>query len=150
MLRSLLGLLACAVLYFSTISAFVWIGRRRIEWASHRGLVLEPRPEFPSLTGILRRHSIDMTLIYGAFFIVLGLAGFSIWQRVGIAAMAALVFGSFWIANSPGQIGLDVASAVRRRTSTAGYWCLSVADWFGYLGVLCFGAALLVEVLDLL
>jgi len=147
MLRSLVGLFASVALYLSAISAFVWAGRRRIDWASRRGLELGPRPSFPSAAEIWRRHGVDMTLIYGAFFIVLALADFSIWQRVGIAALAALVFGSFWVANSPSPLGLEVASPARRKMSTAGYWCLSVADWFGYLGVLCFGTALLVEVL---
>lgn len=58
------GLVGCAVLYLATIYAFVWAGKRRIEW-------------------------------------------------VGIAGLVALVFGSFWIS-----------------------------------GILCFGAAVLVEALS--
>jgi len=88
-----------------------------------------------------------MTVIYGVIFLALALAGFSLWQRIGFAGLAALVFGSFWISNSQGRIGLDVASPARRAGSSVGYWCLSVADWFGYLGVLCFGTAFLAEVL---
>lgn len=147
MLSLLVGLLASAALYLCAISAFVWVGRRRIDWASRHGLALGPRPNFPSLADLWKRHGVDMTLIYGASFVLLALADFSIWQRVGLAVLAALVFGSFWVSNSPGQIGLDVASPVRRTASTAGYWCLAVADWLGYMGVLCFGTALLVEVL---
>ena len=146
MVRSLVGLVACAALYLSSIYAFVWIGKRRIQWATHRGVTLGPEPTFPSVSGIWTRHSVEMTVIYGILFIALALAGFSIWQRAGIAGLAALVFGSFWIANSPNPIGLDVASPARRAASTAGYWCLAVADWFGYMGVLCFGTALLVEI----
>jgi hypothetical protein len=147
MLRSFVGLFACAVLYLGVIFAFVWAGKRRIAWASRRGESLGPEPKFPSASEIWKRHGVDMTVIYGLFFLVLAFAGFSIWQRVGIAGLAALVFGSFWIANSPGRIGLDVASRARRTASAAGYWCLSVADWFAYLGVLCFLTALVVELL---
>jgi hypothetical protein len=31
--------------------------------------------------------------------------------------------------------------------SRVGYWCLSVVDWFGYMGVLCFGTAVIAELL---
>ena len=142
----LVGLFACSALYLSAIYAFVWIGERRIKWAASHGVTLGTGPKFPSVSEIWTRHSVEMTLIYGIFFAALALAGFSIWQRVGIAALAALVFGSLWIANSPNPVGLDIGSPARRAASTAGYWCISVADWFGYMGGLCFGTALLVEV----
>lgn len=88
-----------------------------------------------------------MTVIYAILFLGLDAAGFSLGERVGIAGLAALVFGSFWIANSPGQVGLDAASPARRAASNIGYWCLSVADWLGYMGVLCFGTAVIAELL---
>jgi len=147
MAKAAAGLVACAALYLTTIYAFVWFGRRRIDWAASRGVALEPEPSFPSAREIWTRHSVDMTVIYGVIFLALALAGFSLWQRIGFAGLAALVFGSFWISNSQGRIGLDVASPARRAGSSVGYWCLSVADWFGYLGVLCFGTAFLAEVL---
>jgi hypothetical protein len=147
MLESVVGLIACASLYLGAIWTFVWIGKRRIEWASRHGVAVGPKPQFPSVPEIWTRHSAEMTVIYGVFFLALALAGFPLWQRVGIAAFASLVFGSFWIANSPSRIALDVASPARRTASTAGYWCLSVTDWFSYMGVLCFGTAFLVELL---
>lgn len=147
MLSSVIGLILCVAFYLSAIYGFVWIGNRRIQWASDHGVTLGPRPEFPSPIEIWTRHSVEMTVIFGIFFVALGLSGFPLWQRVGIAGLIALVFGSFWISNSPTPIALDVASPARRMASTAGYWCLSVADWFGYVGVLCFGTALLLELL---
>ena len=87
-----------------------------------------------------------MTVIFGIFFVALALSGFVIWQRLGIAGLLALLFGYSAIANSPSPVALDIASPARRMASTAGYWCLAVVDWFGYLGVLCFATALLVEV----
>jgi len=147
MLRSLVGLIACASLYLISIYGFVWMGKRRIERASRRGVALSPEPMFPSAAEIWRRHSVDMTVIYGLFFGALGLADFTIWQRVGIAGLAALVFGSVWISNSSYRLNLGIASPARERAGAIGYWCLSIADWFGYLGILCFGTALIVEVI---
>lgn len=146
MVFSIIGLIASGLLYLSTIYAFVWAGERRVQWAARHGLALGPAPTFPSAAEIWRRHGVEMTIIYGAFFVALALAGFPLWQRAAIAGLAALVFGSFWIANSAERIRLDVASPTRRSASSVGYWCLSVADWCGYMGVLCFGTALLVEV----
>jgi len=145
MFKAAAGLAACAALYLTAIYAFVWSGNRRIAWASSRGVVLGPKPSFPSAREIWSRHSVSMTVTYGTLFLAMTLAGFSLWQRVGFAALAGLVFASFWISNSQDRIALDVASPARRTASIVGYWCLSVADWFGYMGVLCFGAALLVE-----
>jgi hypothetical protein len=147
MITSIIGLIVCALLYLGAIAVFVRVGRRRIKWASREGVSLGPEPEFPSAAEIWTRHSVEMTVIYGVFFVALAVADFPIWQRVGIAGLAALVFGSLWIANSPTPVGLDIATPRRRVASTAGYWCLAVADWFGYMGVLCFGTSLIVEAL---
>jgi hypothetical protein len=146
MLTSIAALIACAVLYLTAIYAFVWAGRRRIEWAAGQGLALGPEPKFPSVPDIWGRHSVEMTVIYGAIFLALAAAGLSVGEWVGFAALSAVVFGSFWIANSPGEIALDAASPGRRTMSRVGYWCLSVADWFGYMGVLCFGTAVIAEI----
>lgn len=147
MLRSLAGLIACGALYLSAIYAFVWAGRRRIEWAASQDLALGPEPTFPSAPEIWRRHSVELTVIYGIIFLALAAAGFSLGKRVGFAGLSALVFASFWIANSPGHIALDAASPARRTASTVGYWCLAVADWFGYMGMLCFATAVIAELL---
>jgi glycerol uptake facilitator-like aquaporin len=145
MFKAAAGLAACGALYLTAIYAFVWFGNRRIEWASSRGVALGPKPSFPSAREIWSRHRVEMTVTYGICFLALALADFSLWQRVGFAGLAALVFGSFWISNSRDRIVLDAASPARKTASSVGYWFLSVADWFGYLGILCFGTALLVE-----
>ncbi|HET7053209.1 MAG TPA: hypothetical protein VFI09_04740 [Solirubrobacterales bacterium] len=87
-----------------------------------------------------------MTVIYGVLFVVLALIDFTIWQRLGFAALSVVVFGSLWVANSSISEGLPGVSSTRKSASSLGYWCLAVADWFGYLGVLCFGTAIIVEV----
>lgn len=108
------GLVGCAAVYLSAIYAFVWAGKRRIEWASSRGVALEPEPRFPSALEIWKRHSVDMTVIYATFFLALAIAGFPLWQRVGIAGLTAMVFGSLWIASNSAAMRLDVSSPARR------------------------------------
>ena len=145
MLKSVVGLVACVALYLSAIYAFVWAGRRRIEWASSRGVTLGPEPKVPSPSDVWTRHSVDMTIVYGIVFLALALVGIPLGQRFGFAALAAVVFGSFWVSNSPAPVVLEMASPARRAGSLVGYWALSVADWLGYMGVVCFGTSLVVE-----
>ncbi len=118
-----------------------------MEWGARHGVALGPEPKTPSLVEIWNRHSVEMTVIYGAVFVALALLDFTIWQRLGFAALGALVFGSLWISKSSATEGLPGISAGRKVAGTVGYWCLAVADWFGYFGVLCFGTAIIVEVL---
>ncbi|HET7122026.1 MAG TPA: hypothetical protein VFI17_12360 [Solirubrobacterales bacterium] len=94
---------------------------------------------------MVSRHGVETIAIYGIAFVALALMDFTVWERLGFAALSALVFGSLWIANSPVSSGLPGVSPMRRAASNVGYWCLSVSDWLGYFGVLCFGTAILVE-----
>lgn len=146
MLTSAVGFVASVILYLAAIYSFVWTGTRRMEWGARHGVALSPEPKVPSVVEIWNRHSVEMTVIYGVLFVVLALIDFTIWQRLGFAALSAVVFGSLWVANSSISEGLPGVSSTRKSASSLGYWCLAVADWFGYLGVLCFGTAIIVEV----
>ena len=88
-----------------------------------------------------------MTVIYAAVFVLLGLMDFTIWARVGFAALGGLVFGSVWIASSPPDPGLPGSSPVMKKASDFGYWCLAILEWFAYMSVLCFATALVLELL---
>lgn len=140
-----LGLIASALLYLVAIYAFVWTGERRMRWAAQHGIQLGPEPKFPNAAEIWKRHSVEMTVIYAVVFLLLALMDFTIGARLGFAALGALVFGSVWIANSPSDPGLPGSSAAAKRASDFGYWCLAVLDWFGYMSVLCFAAAMVAE-----
>jgi hypothetical protein len=142
-----IGLLASTLLYLAVIYGFVWAGERRVRWGAKRGLSPNFEPKYPSAAEIWNRHSVEMTVIYAGVFVLLALMNFTIWARVGFAALAGLVFGSVWIASSPSDPGLPGTSQVITRASNLGYWCLAVLDWFGYMCLLCFGTALLVELL---
>jgi hypothetical protein len=118
-----------------------------MRWAAEHGIELAPAPKFPSAAEVWKRHSVEMTLIYLAVFVLLALMDFTIWARLGFAAIGALVFGSIWFANSPEDLGLPESSSVAQLGSNLGYWCLAVLDWLGYLSLLCFAAAVVVEIL---
>ncbi len=118
-----------------------------MRWAAQHGIQLGPEPKFPSAAEIWKRHSVEMTVIYLGVFVLLALMDFTIWARLGFAVIGALVFGSAWIANSPSDPGLPDSSPVAKRASDFGYWCLAVLDWFGYMSLLCFAAALIAELL---
>lgn len=141
-----LGLVVCAALYFAAIYGFAWAGWWRITWVSWRRVSLDPGPKSPSSSEAVSRYGVDIAIIYAIFFTLLALAGFTVWQRLGIAALGALFYGSLWIANSQGDVRLENASSARQMANSAGYWGLSVVGWLGYLGMLCFGSALIVEI----
>ena len=147
MLTSIVGLIASALLYLAAVYAFVWTGERRMRWGAQHGITLSPKPRFPTAAELWKRHSVEMTVIYLAVFVVLALMDFTIWERLGFAALGALVFGSVWFANSPRDLGLPGSSSMARATSKFGYWCLAVLDWFGYMSMLCFTAAVFTDIL---
>jgi hypothetical protein len=141
----IIGLIASTLLYLAAIYALVWAGQRRVKWGAQRGLSPNVEPKFPSVTEIWNRHSVEMTVIYAVVFALLALMDFTIWARLGFAALGALFFGSAWIANSPSDPGLPGSSPAAKRASDFGYWCLAVLDWFGYMSVLCFAGAVVAE-----
>lgn len=147
MLTSAVGFVASGILYLVAIYGFVWIGTRRMAWGARHGVALSPEPKFPSVKEIWGRHSVEMTVIYGALFVALALMDFTMPQRVGFAALSALVFGYWWLANSRITDGLPGMASGRKVASNFGYGCLAVADWLGYFGLLCFGTAFVVDAL---
>lgn len=118
-----------------------------MRWGAEHGVLLGPEPKFPSAAEIWKRHSVETTAIYLGVFTALALMDFTILWRLVFAALAGLLFGSIWIENSPSDQGLPGSSVVMKRMSNFGYWCLAVFDWFAYMSVLCFAAAVVVDLL---
>jgi hypothetical protein len=145
MLTAIIGLISSALLYLGVVYAFVWTGERRMRWGERHGFLLTPEPKIPTAAEIVKRRSTEMIVIYSGVFVLLGLMDFTIWARLGFAAIGAVVFGSASFANTPHDLALPGTSLVARVNSRVGYWCLAVLDWFGFFGVLCFGTALLIE-----
>jgi len=133
------------MLYLAAIHAFVWTGERRVRWGAQHDVLLSPEPKVPTAAEVWKRHSVDMTVIYFVAFVVLALMDFTILERLGFAALGALVFGSIWFANIPHDLALPGSSSVAIAASKLGYWCLAVLDWCGYMSLLCFAAAIVVD-----
>ena len=142
----LLGLLASVILYLSAIYGIVWSSSQRVRAAEGRGIEIDARLSFPTAAKILRRHAVEWTIGYAVFFIILAIANFPFWQRLGIAGVLAVVFGSTWLAQSEPGSAAEAAPPIRRMGSNIWYWLLAVADWLGFLSVLCFATEALIRI----
>lgn len=147
MLDALLGLLASVSLYLGAIYGMVWSSSQRVKAAENRGVTIDAGLSFPSASEIARRHSIEWTIGFAVFFVILAVAGFPLWQRLGIAGVLAIAYGSMWLAQSePGETA-EAASLIQRIGSNTWYWLLAVGDWLGFLAVLCFATDILVSLI---
>lgn len=77
-----------------------------MKWGERHGILLTPEPKIPSAAEILKRHSIEMIVIYAGVFVLLDLMNFTIWARLGFAAIGAVVLGSASFANTPHDLAL--------------------------------------------
>lgn len=144
MVLAICGLLFSLALYLAAIYGLVWSASRRVRYLEAQGVSTDDRWKFPSAREILIRHSGEWLLGFFVFFLLLGLADFPLWQRLGIGALAALYFGSIWFDQS-GRNMDERVSAGRRLASNVWYWLLAVADWLGFMWLLGFASALVLE-----
>jgi len=142
----LLGLFASVVLYLSAIYGIMWSSLQRVRAAEDRGIAIDARLSFPTAAEILRRHTVEWAIGYAVFFIILAIADFPFWQRLGIAGVLAVVFGSMWLAQSEPGSTAEAVPPIRRMGSNIWYWSLAVGDWLGFLSVLCFATEVLVRI----
>jgi len=140
------GILFSLALYLIAIYGLVWSASRRIKDLEGSGIPVDNRWKFPSARELLDRHSVEWLVGFFALFLLLGLVDFPLWQRLGIGAMLALYFGSVWFDRS-GRNTDEGVSGARRFASNLWYWLLAVADWLGFMWILCFASALVLEVL---
>ena len=137
----LCGLFLALALYLAAIYGILWsAGRRRI---GADAMPAEPL-RFPSYWEILTRHSLEWLLGFFAFFLLLGIADFPLWQRLGLGAVFALVFGWAWFDQS-GRNRDDDAAPRHKAASNLWYWFLAFVDWLGFMWLLCFSSALVLE-----
>lgn len=93
----------------------------------------------------MERHGLEWTIGLAIFFLLLGLTDFPLWQRLGVAGMFAVVLGSLWLAQSDRGGSAEQAPLAQRLGSDIWYWMLATVDWLGFLGLLCFGSELLLQ-----
>jgi len=139
MALSVCGLVLAFVLYMAAIYGISWTAVRRVDNA---GAQISPSsaPIRPSTREVVERHSIEWLVGFFAFYLLLGIADFPLWQQLGMGALFALWFGSVWF-NQSGRNRDPGLSAGRRFASDAWYWLIAVADWLGFMWMLCFASA---------
>jgi hypothetical protein len=143
----ILGLLASVGLYLIAIYGIAWSSSRRIKAAENYGATVDAQLSFPSATEIFRRHSVEWAIGFAILFVILAVADFPFWQRLGIAGVLAIVFGSMWLAQSEPGEAAEAAPSIHGTGSNIWYWLLAVGDWFGFLAVLCFATEVLARAL---
>jgi hypothetical protein len=82
---------------------------------------------------------------FAIFFGILAITDFPFWERLGIAGVLAIAFGSMWLAQSEPGKAVEATPPIYRIGSNIWYWLLAVGDWFGFLAVLCFATEVLVR-----
>lgn len=148
MAYALLGLLASIALYLAAIYGITWSWSLRYRAAESHGVQIDASPiRFPTGSEIWHRHSVEWTIGFTIFFVILTIFDFPLWQQLCITGALAIVFGSAWLAQSESGGLAEEAPRFRRLGSSVWYWLLGVGDWLGYLGVICFAIAVLASIL---
>lgn len=140
-----LGLVGSALLYLAAIYGIEWSSLRRVRGGDGSGIAVDAPMSFPTAQEILRRHSVEWAVGFALFFVLLAIADFPLWQRLGVAGVLAIAFGSMWLSQSEPGSAAEAAPSFQRMGSNIWYWLLAVFDWLGFLGVLCFATELLVR-----
>jgi len=141
------GLLMALIMYLAAIYGMVWSASHRISEIEDRGGPVPERPTFPSVHDIWIRHSVEWLIGFFTFFLLLGVVDFPLWQRLGIGFLLALYMGSIWFDQSGRNTDKEIPKH-RRGASNLWYWLLAVADFLGFLWILCFASALALEVIQ--
>ena len=136
----LCGLLLAFLLYAAAIFGISWTAARRLSRADSQASS-SSIPVLPSIKELAERHTIEWLIGFLAFYLLLGLTDFPLWQQLGMGAVFALWFGSVWF-NQSGRNQDPGIGPARRFASDSWYWLLAVADWLGFMWTLCFTSAL--------
>jgi hypothetical protein len=143
----LIGLLVSAVVWWVAVQGIVWSWGRRINVAADSGILTDKRLATPTVAEVMLRRSSGWTFGFLILFVLLALADFPFWQRLGIAGALAVVYGSIWLSQSDRGSAAEVSPALQRSGSDVWYWLLAVGEWLGYLGVLCFASEAVIAIL---
>lgn len=92
----------------------------------------------------VRRHTIGWSVFFFGFFVLLGLADFPVWQRLGIAFLLSVTYGYQRVTKETGRDRGAVPLFTPFADKVWGFAILS-AEWLGYFGVLVFLGQLIIE-----
>jgi hypothetical protein len=148
MMPAFLGLVALGLFWVGALCALAWSWNRYLQRAlaaniqisdQHRGFKLST-----VLWGNIRSHTIGWSAFYFFFFLLLGLASFPTWQRLGISFVLALYYGYLRESRETGK-HRDRLTLFSPRADRVWYFTVLSAEWFGYYGVLVFAGQLVLE-----
>jgi hypothetical protein len=147
-MSAFLGLVALGLVWLGALCALAWSWDRYLQRAlaaeveitsEHRDL------KFGTLLwSNVRSHTVGWSAFYFGFFLLLGLVGFPVWQRLGIGCLLALYYGYLCAGRETGKYS-DRLSLFSPAVDRVWYSTILSAEWLGYYGVLIFAGQLLVE-----
>jgi hypothetical protein len=149
---SIIGLGVMLLLWLATLRTLAWSWQRHIPVAIAAGIEVDG--EFRGLTSSqviwrnVQRHTWGWTAFFFGFFLLLDIADFPTWQRLGIA----VVLSAYWGIIRVQQDEKGGQESEPRRDILFGpvkdqvwYRGLAVGEWFGYLGLIVFASQILAE-----
>jgi hypothetical protein len=145
-----LGLVALGLFWIGSLCALTWSWDRSLQRALAAGVEILSEHRSLKLRTVLwlniRSHTVGWSAFYFCFFVLLGLADFPVWQRLGIGGLLALYYGYLRESRETGQYP-DRPSLFSPSVDRVWYFTILSAEWFGYYGVLILAGQVLVGLL---
>jgi hypothetical protein len=149
---SVVGLGAMLLLWLATLCILTWSWQRHLPVAIAAGIEVEGDLRELTASQVIcrnvQRHSWGWTTFFFGFFLLLDIADFPTWQRLGIA----IVLSAYWGIIRVQQDEKGGQEGESRRDILFGpvkdqvwYRGLAVGEWLGYLGLIVFASQILVE-----
>lgn len=148
-MTALLGLIALALVWVGALFGLVWSWNRRIQRFRAAGLEVALEHRNLKADEVLwlnvRSHTAGWSAFYFCFFVLLGLADFPVWQRLGVGFSLALFYGYLSASRETGRY-CDRLSLFSPRADPVWLFVIVSAELLGYFGVLICAGQILVEV----
>lgn len=148
-MTAFLGLIALGLVWLGALYALGWSWDRYLNRAlaadveissEHRDLQFGTR-----VWSNVRSHTVGWSGFFFGFFLLLGLVGFPVWQRLGVGCLLALYYGYLRASRETGKYR-DQLSLFSPAADRVWYFIILSIEWLGYYGVLIFAGQLLIEV----
>lgn len=145
-----LGLLALGLVWLGALYALARTWDRYLQRALAADVEISKEHRDLKFGSVLwsnvRSHTSGWSAFFFGFFLLLGLAEFPVWQRLGIACLLALYYGYLRASRETGKC--DRLAIFSPAVDRVWYFIILSAEWLGYFGVLIFFGQLLIEVVN--
>lgn len=148
-----IGLLAVALAAWAGfLCCVVWTWNRQVAVMAESGLYVREADRRIDMVRAVRRHTLGWTLFFAGCFVLMDLASFPLWQRLGFVTVLAVAYGTTSIRRDEEdwirETNLARPALFGRARDAAWYRVLAVGEWAAYLSSLALVADLLVGVFD--